>query len=116
MERWPFQVIEEEVAAFNARDIETFLGTFHADAVLEGLSGSNGRLEGHDDMRAHFGGRMAQPGLVVEILSRVRLGTWIVDHEIVHNDERSIEQLAIYQVREGRIAHVNVLMAPEAAS
>lgn len=109
MERTTFQLIEEEVAAFNARDIEAFLETFAEDASLEGLSGSDGALVGHEAMRAHFGGRMAQPGLNVEILSRVTLGSWVVDHEIVHNDERSVEQLAIYQVEDGKIAHVDVL-------
>jgi hypothetical protein len=105
----PFELVEKEVAAFNGRDIEAFLETFADDATLDGLTGSNGSISGRGEIREHFGGRMSQWGLNVEILSRIALGPWIVDHEIVHRPDGDAEQLAIYEVREGLIRHVQVL-------
>jgi hypothetical protein len=114
MTKTTFELIDDEVAAFNERDIEAFVATFAADATLAGPRGADGTIAGHEGIREHFGRQMAREGRRVEILSRVALGSWVIDHEIVYEDDGTLEQIAAYQVRDGLIAHVDVLRPIEA--
>ena len=104
-------VVERQIAAFNARDLEAFIATYASDATVTGVAGAVEGLRGHEALRRHFGARLAQPGIRVMIEERVALGRWIVDRETVTNEIGSAEAIVVYEVEEGLIRCVNVIYA-----
>ncbi len=105
-------IVEEQVQAYNARDIERFLATYSPEVVNEDGQG-NVRYKGHDQMRAIFGAMFAiSPDLHARILTRIRIGLYVVDEEEVTGIRGSpevIRAVAIYRVEGDKIVHVRML-------
>jgi hypothetical protein len=79
----PVQVVQEFIDAFNARDVDRVVGCFSADAVMQSEPGTV-FAQGEEAIRAHFGGFLTQsPNLHSEILSRIHVGSWVVQEEHV---------------------------------
>ncbi len=79
----PVQVIQEFIDAFNARDVDRVVGCFSADAVMQNDPGTV-FAQGEEAIRAHFGGFLTQgPNVHAEILSRIHVGSWVVQEEHV---------------------------------
>ncbi len=79
----PVQVVQEFIDAFNARDVDRVVGCFSADAVMQNDPGTV-FAQGEEAIRAHFGGFLPQsPNLHSEILSRIHVGSWVVQEEHV---------------------------------
>jgi hypothetical protein len=79
----PVQVVQEFIDAFNARDVDRVVGCFSADAVMQNDAGTV-FAQGEEAIRAHFGGFLTQsPNLHSEILSRIHVGSWVVQEEHV---------------------------------
>jgi len=77
----PVQVVQEFIDAFNARDVDRVVGCFSADAVMQNDAGTV-FAQGAEAIRAHFGGFLTQsPNLHAEILSRIHVGSWVVQEE-----------------------------------
>ena len=77
----PVQVVQEFIDAFNARDVDRVVGCFSADAVMQNDPGTV-FAQGAEAIRAHFGGFLTQsPNLHAEILSRIHVGSWVVQEE-----------------------------------
>ena len=77
----PEQVVQGQVEAFNARDIDRFVGYYSPDAVLEDGAG-NVLARGHDAIRAIYGPMFAQsPELHTEVVRRIQVGPWAIDEE-----------------------------------
>lgn len=102
----PEHVVQRQLEAYNARDVEALLATYAPDAEQHELHG--GQLAfGHAEMRPRFLTRFAEPDLLAQLLSRTVMGAIVVDHErIVRNfaeGRGTLEMLCIYEVREGLI-------------
>jgi uncharacterized protein (TIGR02246 family) len=106
------EVVQRQVDAFNAHDLDAFLATYAEDAVVAGGDGMADALRGREALRAHYARRLAQPGLRATIEQRARMGRWVVDHEIVANDAGVTAALAIYEVEEGLIRRTTILRGP----
>ena len=77
----PVQVVQEFIDAFNARDVDRVVGCFSADAVMQNDAG-HVFAQGVEAIRAHFDGFLTQsPNLHAEILSRIHVGSWVVQEE-----------------------------------
>ncbi len=107
-------VVERQVAAFNAHDLDAFIATYAPDATVTGVEGAAEALRGHEAMRRHYAGRLTQPGLRATIEERVAIGRWIVDRETVMNASGSAEALAVYEVEDELIQRVTVIPARSA--
>jgi hypothetical protein len=108
----PEDVVQRQVDAFNAHDLEAFLATYAEDAVASGGDGMGEAITGRAALRAHYARRLAQPGLRATIEQRVRLGPWVVDFEIVENDEGSTPALAVYEVDGDEIRRSTIVRGP----
>jgi hypothetical protein len=104
-----FEVIQEEVDAFNAGDLERFLSMFTSDVVVDGLATATAPIVGAEALREQYGRRMAQSGIRARIESRVCLGQWVIDYEFVSVESTVVPQLAIYELRGEKIARVTIL-------
>lgn len=109
------RVIQDQVDAYNARDLERFLSFYHPDVVLEDSAG-NVMMQGHDGMRGIYGPLFAQsPDLHADILRRIHVGSWVIDEEEtsgLHAEglPSEIHAAVIYQVVDGKIARARLLV------
>ena len=108
-------VVDRQVEAYNAADLDGFLACYAADVVIR--SGEGVVLnDGLDAMRAAYGDWFGSlPGLHAEIVTRVERGSWVVDEEHVTADGLDVLALVAYRVRGGLIDQV-VIMTDEDVS
>lgn len=102
----PHAVAQGQLDAYNARDIDTFMTFWDAQAqVFE--HPSTLLAEGAAQIRARHLVRFQEPDLYGELLSRVVLGNTVIDHERVRrNFEEGVGYLkvaCIYEIAEGKI-------------
>jgi hypothetical protein len=107
--RTPEEAAQEQLEAYNARDLEAFLLPYAPDAVLVRLPGGEVVAEGHPGMRAVYGKLFAEaPGLRCRLLARVVEGRCVVDHEEVTGlpGRDTVRAVAVYEVDDGLIRRV----------
>jgi hypothetical protein len=102
----PEQVVQQQLDAYNAKDIEAWLNTYSIDAQQFELHG-NIMASGHEQMRQRMEARFAEPDLQAALLKRTVMGNIVVDHErITRNFPEglgTVEMLCIYEVADGAI-------------
>jgi 3-hydroxyisobutyrate dehydrogenase len=103
-------VVAEQLAAYNARDLERFMRCWHDDAIFASHPGEV-RFRGAAEIREHHRRRFEDPALKALLLSRTVVGNVIVDHEWVTLSSKCgpqhLEVVAIYTVADGRIVHAS---------
>lgn len=102
----PAALVQQQLDAYNAKNVDAWLATYAADAEQYELHG--GLLaRGHAELRARIVSRFAEPDLHAELLSRLVMGPIVIDHERVTRNfpegRGQIEMLCIYEVRDGVI-------------
>ncbi len=102
----PETIVQRQLDAFNARDIESLLATYAPD-VRQYLFPDTLLATGHAEMRPRFLERFREPNLHAELLHRTVVGNLVTDHERIHRTfpegPGTIELQAIYEVRGGQI-------------
>ena len=104
----PVQVVQEFIDAFNARDVDRVVGCFSADAVMQNDAGTV-FAQGEEAIRAHFGRFLPpSPNLHSEILSRIHVGSWVVQEEhvtglVLGEPVPEFYILSAYRVEDGKI-------------
>jgi hypothetical protein len=68
------------VRAYNAHDLDGFVACYTEAAVIEDAEGGV-LMSGRKEVREHYGGIFGLYDLSAEIVSRVRVGAYIVDEE-----------------------------------
>lgn len=104
-------VIERNLAAYNAHDLEAFIDCFASDAMIEDGVG-NSLARGIDAIRARYRDRWeANPRLHSEILNRIRVGAYVIDDEHLTGfaDGGEAHVVLVYRVENGLIVHVRYL-------
>jgi hypothetical protein len=78
----PEEVVDLQLAAYNAKDIDAFLATYAEDAQTFNLGTEKPTLSGRAQFREAFGSKTFKlPDLKAEILSRFVCGNKVVDLE-----------------------------------
>ena len=101
----PLELVEHQLAAYNARDLEAFLAVFSDDIEVTRLPGTVPAISG----KAAFGkfyaeNRFSLPALHAEIVGRLVMGNKIVDHErITGIGPEPMEIIVVYAVEDGLI-------------
>lgn len=112
----PTAVVDRQLAAYNARDLDAFVSCYAADAVVEGIDGTV-FARGADALRELYGGLFdSSPRLHGEVRTRIAIGDHVVDHELVSGIDApewpsELEAVVIYRVRGGKIARA-VIVSP----
>ncbi len=106
----PLEVIQSQLAAYNAKDIDGLLATYAVDAEQYTLHGER-LAKGHLEMRPRFLARFAEPDLNARLISRTVMGNFVVDFEsITRNFPEGVgtmEMLCIYEITNGLIQKVS---------
>ncbi len=102
----PLAVVQVQLDAYNAKDIDALLATYAPDAEQYVLHGEL-LARGHEQMRPRFLARFAEPNLHARLLSRTVIGNVVADLELIERTfpegPGTIEMLCLYEVAEGRI-------------
>lgn len=100
------QLIQRQLDAYNARDLEALLACYAPDAEQFALHGAR-LARSHVEMRPRFAARFAEPNLHATLLQRTVMGNVVVDHERIARTfaegPGTLDMLCIYEVVDGLI-------------
>ena len=106
----PAAVVQAQLDAYNAKDLDALMATYAPDAQQFVLHGAL-LAQGHEAIRPRYATRFVEPDLHARLLSRTVLGNFVTDLEVVIRNfpegKGSVEMLCIYEVVEGRIARAS---------
>lgn len=102
----PVTIVQRQLDAFNARDLDTLLAVYAEDAELFEHPAKL-LASGAAALRERFKVRFQEPNLFATLLSRTVMGPIVVDHEEVSRTfpegTGKIRLIMIYEVQHGRI-------------
>ena len=111
IEENPEMLIQRQLNAYNARDLEAFLATYAEDVKIHDLSGQL-LMDGKGAMRSRYKSLFENnPMLYCEIKNRMIMGNKVIDQEYVRIKDGYINAVAIYEVKEGLIQQVTFVRA-----
>lgn len=102
-------LVQRQLDAYNAQDIEAFCACYAPDAVLAGFNDAVTHA-GMDAVRQRHAALFAAfPQNRASLLNRIDLGSVVIDHEDVQRAPGGdrFQVAAIYTLREGLIARVD---------
>ena len=100
--------VETQVQAYNAHELDAFVACYAEEVVVEDGDG-NELVRGRSGMRERYGRLFREsPAVQAEILTRIRLGRYVVDEErVTGRAEGDLHAVVIYRLDdEGLIDHV----------
>ena len=102
----PLSVVQAQLDAYNAKDIEALLLTYAPDAEQFTLHGEL-LAKGHEQLRERFLTRFSESDLHAKLLSRIVVGNIVTDAELITRNFPeglgTLEMLCVYEVIDGRI-------------
>ncbi len=112
----PAIVVQRQLDAYNARDIESFMAVWAEDAQYFSHP-STLLAQGKAAIRERHVARFQEPNLHGQLLKRVVLGTTVVDYERVTRTfpegAAHVDVVAIYEVIEGKITKAWFIVGPK---
>lgn len=107
LERQPQYPVEQQLKAYNARDIDAFMQWWADDCQC--YAWPNTLLaDGAQAIRARHVERFREPDLHGKLLHRIVLGQMVIDHETVTRNfpegKGEVDVVCIYEVVQGLIA------------
>ena len=102
----PAAVVQAQLDAYNAKDIDALMRTYAPDARQFALHGAL-LAEGIDAIRPRYEARFQEPDLHAQLLTRSVVGNFVTDLELVTRNfpegRGTVEMLCVYEVVDGRI-------------
>lgn len=103
----PEQVVQAQLEAYNAQDIDAFLSTFHEDASLWRLGEVTPLASGRERLSVLYSALFAQsPELNSTVINRSVIGNKVIDYERItgrNGQPDPFYLVMVYEVREGLI-------------
>jgi hypothetical protein len=105
----PEMLVQRQLNAYNARNIDKFMATY-SDSI-ELYSFPNTLIsKGQELMRERYTKMFAAtPNLHCKIMERIVLGNKIIDQEHVRFNNDSVDAVAVYEVKDGKIVKVTFI-------
>lgn len=102
----PEMLVQRQLNAYNARNIEAFLDTYSDDIELFNFPNQL-MARGKDEMRKRYAPFFAAtPNLYCELVNRMVMGNTVMDQEKVRAGSNTLRAVAIYEVDRGKIRRV----------
>jgi len=100
------KIVNEQLDAYNARDIDKFVATYSEDIEIYNSKGVM-TMKGHAQLRERYNNLFKNtPNLHCRIVNRIKINNKIIDNENVTMNDRLVEAVAIYEVVDGKIKKV----------
>lgn len=104
--------VARQVDAYNARDLDALLDCYSRDAIVEDATGKIA-MRGREAMRRTYDELFSEsPDLQAEIITRIRVGEYVIDEEVVTGRRGSSEPVrvaVVYHVANGVIDRVRMI-------
>jgi hypothetical protein len=106
-------LVERQLAAYNARDLERFLACYAEDITTWRVPGTEPVLRGRAQFAEFYATqRFNREGLRAEIVNRMVLGLRVIDHERIFGvRDAPFEVIVAYEVGGGLIVRVHTFAA-----
>ena len=98
------RAIAREHAAYAAHDLEAFLAMYSPTARIQLVDGTE--LKGRRFLREHYRPRFDAGRCKTEVVQKLMLGDWVVEHVLAYETGEPAAQLALYRVADGLITEV----------
>ncbi|TCV97830.1 hypothetical protein EC912_101847 [Luteibacter rhizovicinus] len=106
----PAQVVDAQLAAYNAHDVDAFAACYAPDVSIYDLTGKNPVHHGIAELKKTYAFLKTVPAAFrADIVTRIVNGPIVVDHERILGlpaDKGTPEAVAVYEVRDGKILNV----------
>lgn len=106
----PLAVVQAQLDAYNARNLDALMATYAPDAQQFAIHGAL-LAEGHAQIRPRYEERFGEPDLHARLITRSVIGNFVTDVEIVTRNfpegRATVEMLCVYEVVDGRIARAS---------
>jgi uncharacterized protein (TIGR02246 family) len=102
-------LIQKQLDAYNAQDLDAYVACYAADVVVAGLNGPVTET-GREALRARYAKAFATfPENKAHLKNRIEVGGTVIDHEHVVRKPggEQFEIIAIYTIKDGLIARVD---------
>jgi hypothetical protein len=107
----PEAVVQRQLDAYNARDLDALMATYALDACQYELPGKL-LASGSAEIGARLGPRLQEPNLHARLLQRAVMGNIVIDYEEVSRSfpegPGKVDLVAIYEVIDGKIRSQSV--------
>ena len=105
----PAKIVQKQLDAYNARDINAFMETYSSGIVLLNFPNKE-LLKGKEKMRASYASYFeTTPDLNCKIKNRIVIGNKVIDEEYITANGQNFNAVAIYEVVNGKIAKVTFI-------
>ena len=105
----PEAVVQRQLDAYNARNIEVFLETYTDTIVIYDFP-HQPTMRGKEEVRTRYAKLFDDaPNLYAEVKKRITIGNTVIDQEYVRVSDRFINAVAIYEVADGKIVRVTFI-------
>jgi hypothetical protein len=103
----PESLVQEQLDAYNARDLQRFVATYAQDIKIYGPPNLTLSLEGKQALSDSYAELFKRPNLHARLLNRMVLGNKVIDHEHVEGlRDTPVQAVAVYEVKENLISTV----------
>lgn len=102
----PEQVVQKQIEAFNAHDLEAFLAVFAEDLEAADLPRGQSAPMAKARLRELYAARFrANPELKAGVRERIVSGAFVIQREIISGraGKPPLDAVVVYQVEDGRI-------------
>jgi putative hydrolase of HD superfamily len=111
----PEIVVQRQLDAYNAKNIDAWLATYAPDAK-QFEHPAKLVASGHDEMRARTTARFGEPNIHAKLIRRSVMGNVVIDHEDVTRTfpegPGNVEIVCIYVVEKGLIQTASFIFGP----
>ncbi|OYW74175.1 MAG: steroid delta-isomerase [Verrucomicrobia bacterium 12-59-8] len=109
-------LIQRQIDAYNAHDLDALLATYAEDAQLFEHPATL-LASGHSQLRTRFALRFQEPNLHAHLLNRILIDRFVIDHERVTRTfpegTGTIDLVATYEIVDGKIINAWFLSGPK---
>lgn len=103
----PVQVVQTQLEAYNAGDIDAFMAVFHPDAQVWRLGGERAVASGESEVRALYAALFENsPGLHSTVINRSVIGNKVIDYERITGrlgSDSPLYLVMVYEIKEDKI-------------
>jgi imidazolonepropionase-like amidohydrolase len=105
----PEEIVQRQVNAYNARDIDAFVSTYSEDVQIYDEKGKL-LITGHEQLRKEYANYFKTvPNLHCEIVNRIVYNNKVIDKEKIRAGKDIFYGVALYEVTKGKIVKVSFI-------
>lgn len=104
----PLLLVQQQLNAYNAHDLEAFLAPYADDVEIYSTSGKL-MMKGKEQMRKEYKFITQMPDLYCRLVNRISSGNTVIDHEEIWTSKQPVKLrygVAIYVIEKGKISRV----------